>query len=121
MSAANNYVAQLFLARDLAHRAHLGTSSYAQHVALNEFYLGIVDHADAFAEAYQGQYNELLDIPLLDSEYEGEIADVLEQVMAWIEDNREQICPRELSSLHNLIDAAVELFQRTLYKLRYLN
>ena len=123
MKEAGRYVALLFLARDMAHRAHLkasGPGSFAAHMALGTFYEGIVERADSFAEAYQGRYNELLDIPLLENDYAGEIADVLEQQMAWIEDSREQICKRNETALHNLIDEAVSLYQSTLYKLRFL-
>ena len=64
-AVAGKYVALLFLARDVAHRVHLKTKSFSEHMALNEFYNDIVEHADAFAEAYQGCYEELLNIPLL--------------------------------------------------------
>lgn len=117
---AGEFVALVFLGRDLAHRAHLKTRSYAEHVALGEFYEGVIPLIDSFAEAYQGQYGELLDIPLIDNEFEGEIADVLEQQMAWVEDHREKICPRSESALHNEIDSVVHLYQTTLYKLRFL-
>ncbi len=40
----------LFQSRDFAHFKHLETSSYARHMALNEYYDGIVDHMDALAE-----------------------------------------------------------------------
>ena len=50
------FVGHLFLARDVTHSAHLNTRSYAKHVALNEFYDGIIDLADKFAEAYQGRH-----------------------------------------------------------------
>ena len=123
MREAGQYVALLFLARDMAHRAHLkatGPGSFAAHMALGNFYKEIVERADSFAEVYQGRYNELLEIPLLENDYAGEIADVLEQQMAWIEDNREEICKRNETALHNLIDEAVALYQSTLYKLRFL-
>lgn len=121
MSAmSGKYVALLFLARDIAHRVHLKTRSYAEHKALNEFYDSIVDKADDFAEAYQGCYNELLNIPLLTNEYKGSIVDVLQKQKDWIESNREAICPRENTALHNLIDEAVALYDSTLYKLRFL-
>jgi hypothetical protein len=117
---AGQLVAMTFLARDLAHRAHLQTDSYAEHMALGEFYEGVIPLVDSFAEAFQGRYNERLDIPLMDNEFEGEIADVLEQQMAWIEDNREKVCPRSESALHNEIDAIVHIYQTTMYKLRFL-
>ena len=117
---AGSYVALLFLARDLAHRAHLRTRSYAEHVALNGFYENIIEHADSFAEAYQGRFNELLDIPLVDNEFEGEIADILEQQLEMIEASRQAIVPRSETALQNIIDEAVALYQSTLYKLRFL-
>jgi len=117
---AGKYVALLFLGRDIAHRVHLKTRSYAEHKALNEFYDEIVGHADDFAEAYQGKYNEILDIPLLTNDKKGTIADVLENQMQWIEDNRESICPRKETALHNIIDEAVGLYMSTIYKLRFL-
>lgn len=120
MKLAGQYAALLLLGRDLAHRAHWRTRSYAQHMALAAFYEGIVGLADGFVEAYQGRYNELLEVPLIDNDFEGEIADVLEQQMAWIEDNRKKICEREESALHNLIDESVALYQTTMYKLRFL-
>jgi hypothetical protein len=42
-------MAILFLSRDLAHREHLRTKSYAQHKALQKFYEGIVEQAEFFA------------------------------------------------------------------------
>ena len=117
---AGKYVALLFLARDIAHRVHLKTRSYAEHKALNEFYDEIVDHADDFAEAYQGCYEELLNIPLLTNEYKGSIIEVLKKQRDWIESNRAAICPRDKTALHNIIDEAVALYDKTIYKLTFL-
>jgi hypothetical protein len=105
----------------LAHRAHWKTTSYAQHVALQQFYESVLARLDEFVEQYQGRYDELLDVPLADNEFEGAIADVLDQQLAWVEDNREKICPREESALHNVIDEIVAIYQSTLYKLRFLS
>ena len=58
----------MFLSRDMAHRAHWKTRSYAQHVALGEFYNKIVDNADAIAEAYQGRHFIINDVPILTPE-----------------------------------------------------
>ena len=113
-------VAMVFLARDLTHRQHLRTTSYAEHMALAGFYEGVIPLVDGFVEAYQGRFNELLDIPLGDNDFEGDIADVLEQQMSWIEDNREKVCPRKETALNNALDEIVALYQSTLYKLRFL-
>lgn len=121
MKKAGELIAMVFVGRDMAHRAHLSTRSYAEHMALGGFYEGIIPLVDGFAEAYQGRFNELLDIPLADNDFEGEISDVLEQQMSWIEDNRQAIAPRSESALHNALDEIVSLYQSTLYKLRFLS
>lgn len=113
--------AHLFLARELSHRAHLrttGPGSFAAHDALGSFYEGLVGLTDDFVECYQGEYETLLDIPLMDNEYEGEIRDVLSQIKAWIQDNREGIT--DDTSLLNVIDEITKLFQRTNFKLQFL-
>lgn len=115
--------AHLFLARDLAHRAHLrvtGPGSFAAHDALNKFYDAIVELADDFVECYQGEYEVLLDLPLLDNEYEGEIADVLKQIKAWIQDNRYDAVPKDETAINNIIDEIVGEFQRVNYRLHFL-
>lgn len=121
MSKAGEFAAMVFVGRDMAHRAHWKTASYAEHMALGAFYEGVIERVDRFVEAYQGQFNERIDVPLADNDFEGEIADVLEQQLAWIEDNREEIAPREESALHNELDSIVALYQSTLYKLRFLS
>lgn len=117
---AGQFAAMVLLGRDLAHRAHWKTQSYSEHMALQGFYEGILDVLDVFVERFQGQYNERLTVPLADNEFEGEIADVLEQQMAWIQDNRERVCPGGETSLLNTIDEIIGLYQTTLYKLRFL-
>jgi hypothetical protein len=72
------------LARDLAHREHLKTKSYAQHKALGKFYNDIVDNADAIAEAYQGQYGLMKNIEILGYKDSKEIIIELQAQVKWI-------------------------------------
>jgi hypothetical protein len=118
VKTAGEFVAMVFLGRDLAHREHLRTSNYAAHMALGAFYEGVIPLIDSFAESYMGRFGENLEIPLMDNEFEGDIADVLDQQVAWVEDHREEICPREESALHNEIDAVAALYLRTIFLLR---
>ena len=122
-------IALLFLARELAHRAHLkvtGPGAYAAHMALSDFYGAVVDRADAIAEAYQGHSGALLDIPMLEGGLPeafatgAQFVPVLREHLAWIEANRYAACPREQTAIHNLIDEAVGLYQSTIYKLSRL-
>lgn len=113
-------IATLFLARELAHREHLRTRSFAQHVALGEFYEAIVGHADEIAEVYQGRFGLLAEIPMLVNTVAGDIIAVLQGHLDWIAANRYSVCPREETAIQNLIDEAVATYSRTLYKLRFL-
>ena len=111
-------IAMLFLSRDLAHAAHLRTESLAEHMALNTFYDEIVGLADKLAESWMGyQRKKLGEIPLLDNEFTGAIDDVMEQIMAWVEDNR----PGGPSFIENIIDEVCALFAQTLYRLREIS
>ena len=111
----------LFLARDLAHREHLKTKSYAQHKALGNFYKGIIENADAIAEAYQGQYGLMKNIEILGYKDSKEIIIELQAQVKWIKDNRYKICEKDDTPVQNLIDAAVETYLSALYKLRFLS
>jgi hypothetical protein len=117
---AGKYVSLLFLARDLAHRVHLKTRSFSEHSATGEFYENIIPLADSFAQQFQGCYGELIDIPLMANEYKGTLLSVLEKHTEWIETNREKICPRENTALHNVIDEAVGVYNQAKYHLNFL-
>lgn len=113
-------IAMLFLGRELAHREHLRTKSFSQHMALNTFYDEIVERADAIAEAYQGRYGIIDKIPLLDNDMSGSIDMVLEKQLAAIEKLRYAAVDKNDTAIQNLIDEAVALYLSTLYKLRNL-
>ena len=121
--AAGQFVAVLFLARDLAHREHLkvsGPGSFARHSALGNFYSAVVDFADKFTESYQGRTRRILDIPLLDNEFPGDIESSMVAQLEWLEGNRYKALPKEDTPLQNLIDEIVLLYLSTIYKLEFL-
>lgn len=120
MSTAADFVGTLFLARDVAHSVHLNTRSYAKHVALNAFYDGIIDHADAFAEAYQGRHGLIGPISLMSAKKTTNIVDFLESSLADIEEMRYKVCDKTDTPIQQLIDNIVELYLTTLYKLKFL-
>ena len=120
MSTAADFVGTLFLARDVAHSVHLNTRSFSKHMALNTFYDSIIDHADAFAEAYQGRHGLIGPISLMSAKKTTNITEFLEASLADIEDMRYKVVKKEDTSLQQLIDNIVELFLTTLYKLKYL-
>jgi hypothetical protein len=113
-------IALLFLGREIAHREHLRTKSYAQHMALNAFYEGVVDKADSIAEAYQGRHGIIDSIPMLTETAGSDIVTTLEKQLAAIEKLRYTAVSKDDTAIQNLIDEAVELYLSTLYKLKNL-
>jgi hypothetical protein len=117
---AAEFVGLLFLARDVTHSVHLNTRSYAKHVALNIFYERIVGAADDFAEAYQGRYGLIGPISLHSAKKTTNVIEFLEDSLKEIEDARYKVCDKDDSTLQQLIDNIIEVYLRTLYKLKFL-
>lgn len=117
---AADFVGIMFLARDVAHSVHLNTRSFSRHMALNTFYDGIIDRADAFAEAYQGRHGLIGPITLHSAKKTENIIEFLQDSLAQIEGARYEVVDKADSSLQQLIDNIVELYLTTLYKLRFL-
>jgi hypothetical protein len=117
---ACDFVGMLFLARDVTHSVHLNTRSYSKHVALNIFYDRIIGAADDFAEAYQGRHGLLGPITLQSAKKTSNVIEFLEDSLKQIEASRYEICDESDSSLQQLIDNIIEIYLRTLYKLRFL-
>jgi hypothetical protein len=117
---AAEFVGLLFLARDVTHSVHLNTRSYSKHIALGIFYDRIIGAADDFAEAYQGRYGLIGPISLHSAKKTTNVIEFLEDSLKEIEDARYKVCDKEDTSLQQLIDNIIEVYLRTLYKLRFL-
>lgn len=113
------FIALLFMARDITHREHLKTRSYAAHMALGAFYPAIIEFADSLAEAYQGCEGKLIQIPYVKNTATGSVDSILKSHLEWIEKNRKKLSDE--SSIQNIIDEIVSLYQSTLYKLKFLS
>lgn len=116
-------IATLFLARDMAHREHLavdGPGSFARHDALGAFYGEVVGLADDLAEVYQGRFDVLLTIPLLDAPAKMDIVDALEAQREWIRKMRYEAISKDEAPLQNIVDEIEALYSRTRYKLKRL-
>ena len=119
MSCAD-FIGTLFLARDVAHSTHLNTRSRSKHDALKEFYDGIIDLADSFAETYQGRHGLIGPISLMSAKKTGNVLEFLEDSLADIEKMRYEVCDKSDTALQNIIDEIVGLYLSTLYKIRFL-
>ena len=117
---ACDFVGILFLARDVTHSVHLNTRSYSKHKALQKFYESIIDHADDFAEAYQGRHGLIGPISLMSAKKTSNVVEFLESQLAEIEGARYDVVDKADTTLQQLIDNIVQLYLSTLYKLRFL-
>ena len=118
-STPQEFLALLFLSRDVAHTAHLNASSYSEHVALGAFYDEIIDLADKFTEAWMGRNEQKIgDLPSLPNP-KGEIRQILKRHLSVVEDIRDFV-PQKDTALNNIIDEIVALYLSTNYKLKFL-
>lgn len=110
-------IACTFAARNQAHLEHWNTDSYAEHIALGDFYDEIIDLVDDFIECYQGKFGLVGKVKLVPSSQS--ICDMLKEDAAWMEENRDELT-KGVNALGNLLDNIVDLYLRTLYKLENL-
>lgn len=116
-AACGEFVMRCFHARTAAHVLHLKSRSYAQHVALKEFYEGIIPLVDSLVESYQGEYGLIDNYPAKYTPYDNPLS-MLDELVTWTEKNRDDVCDE--SYCQNIIDEIVALIRSTQYKLRFL-
>lgn len=118
----NEYIGTLLQSRNQTHIFHWQTTSYSNHIALNEYYDGIVGLADGIVEAYQGKYDIIkgykMNGPIKDLENDDDTIAYFEQLAKFCELKRTKL-PQD-SYLVNLYDGVDELIRSTLYKLKRL-
>lgn len=115
----SKYVSALLNSREQAHAFHWGTTSYAQHKALEDYYSGIVSLVDSYVEAYQGTYNRLLRGVRRNSRFMSDPKKALSYFVALRKRVKKMRLPKE-SHLRNIQDSIMELLASTIYKLRFL-
>lgn len=104
----------------VTHIMHLQTESFAEHMALGEYYEAIPDLVDALIEAWQGNNQQILrGYGEGEESYEGmKPLDYLQELRDEFVMSRPLI--GEDSELQNLADEIVDQLDSTLYKLRFL-
>jgi hypothetical protein len=113
-------VCNILHSRNQAHVFHLQTKSYAEHIALNTYYDGVVDLFDGIVESYQGKYGIISNFKTFKIEqYRNgkKTISYFERLLDIIEENRDSV---DDSYLQNQIDTVQELINSTIYKLRFL-
>lgn len=104
----------LFLSRTMSHMAHLKTKSYATHIALNEFYDGIIALADNLIEAAQGQYG-ILDVPFVNAS--GNVNDPIGMLQGHLKQLETTMSMVDEDYLMGIFQEIQSLYRSTLYKL----
>ena len=113
-------VCNILHSRNQAHVFHLQTKSYAEHIALNGYYDGIVALFDAIVESYQGKYGIIKTFKTFKVEQyrnNKKTISYFERLLDIVEENRDSV---DDSFIQNQIDTVQELINSTLYKLKFL-
>lgn len=111
------FVATLLHSATNTHFFHWSTDSYSKHIALSEYYEGIVPLVDDFAEAYMGKYGKLTSFPTSYHQPKDPVS-YLEAMQKFVAEARQDL-PQD-SELQNLIDEIADLINTTTYKLKFL-
>lgn len=118
MTTCPEFVSQSFAVRDAAHMAHLTSRSHAQHLALGDFYTGLTDLIDTYAEVYMGLEQEIPAYPRIKALDYTDPAELIDDYLALI--RREMKDDKDSQALLNVLAGMEELTARTAYKLKFL-
>ena len=99
------------------HLFHWSTDSYAKHIALGEYYDGIVELTDSLVESYMGKYGKITKFPSVYHQPKDPVQ-YLKSLQSFVQDARNDL-PQD-SELQNIIDEIADLINTTTYKLKFL-
>jgi hypothetical protein len=117
---AHEFFMMLLQAAVVAHILHLRTRSFAEHMALNDFYTELPELVDTLIEGYQGKYGLVNDYPTTVTMPESDNGvKLLESLTIFIAHNRAKLAID--SEIQNQIDEIQTLINSTLYKLKFLS
>jgi DNA-binding ferritin-like protein len=119
MDSMGTFILTLLHAATNTHILHWQTKSFAQHMALGEFYEALPDLIDALVEATQGVTGEIIQFP---ADYyppaENGLTE-LKELREYFVENRDVMPPD--SEIQNLLDNIGDQIDSSLYKLRFLS
>jgi len=111
-------IPRAFAIRDMAHKAHWKTTSYAQHIALGDLYEEIIPALDVIVEAHQGMFG-LIDPEPTKGGKETDMAAFLREEADWMETNRD-LLSSGVGAIGNLLDNLTAVYLKAAYKLENL-
>lgn len=111
------FASLLFEIETISHIAHLQTTSFAQHLALDELYKNIVEHRDSFIESYQGKYGIIKGYKSFTIKEGLDMIQYLKESSSNIDTYRETLTE---GYLQQIVDDIQELLNTVIYKLKFL-
>jgi hypothetical protein len=114
-----DFILTLLHAATNAHILHWQTKSYAEHMALGEFYAALPDLIDALVEVTQGATGEIIEFPVDYYPPAKNGLTELEELREYFVQER-SVMPLD-SEIQNLLDSIADQIDSTLYKLRFLS
>jgi hypothetical protein len=119
MEQLGKFLGTLMSSRNQAHIFHLQTQSHAAHKALDDYYSGIVDLIDSYAEMAQGRYGVIRGYVMPMQMYEDDSAvKYFTGLQKFVDEIRKSL-PQD-GELNNTVDEISGLISSTLYKLKLL-
>ena len=112
------FCGSLFELHTTVHIAHLQTTSFAQHMALNELYENIVGLRDRFIEGFQGRNLTIIKGYKITVQAEG--IDMLKYLVDLSNKYKEYQATLKDSFLQQVLDDILDLINGTIYKLKFL-
>ncbi len=118
------FFSKLFESREMAHVYHLTVKgeegSHAAHTALGDFYEGILGFIDDMIEIHQGQYGIIEGYDIIDTSEtrSKDKIEYFEELANFVKSEKKCFKPED-SHILNIVDEAVALIYKTLYKLKY--
>lgn len=112
---------QMLHSQKQIHIFHLGTKSYSEHKALQNYYEKIDGLVDGIIESYQGKYGLLKNYKSYKNQSyknKNQVLKYFKSLLNTIEEKRD--CCDD-SYIQNQIDTVQELIYSTMYKLKFLN
>lgn len=113
-----SFIVQCFAVRTQAHLFHLSSRSYAQHVALGDFYDALTGLTDKYAEVYMGLESQITSWPVPATVSKTGPIDLIDDFLELVQ--AEQAEDSGSQALMNILAEMEELTAQTLYKMRFL-
>lgn len=114
-------VNKIFESREVTHSLHLNSDKYSEHIALEEYYTGIIPLIDELVEVYTGQYDKIGEYMYIESKPEMEDAvKYMTTVVEYIKSERYEQIKEEDAHLQAIVDEVINLQYKTIYKLKFL-